>query len=169
MSQHRNTTDTTGAGIAHGSSTGAPGIPTGLQDRRAQYNPATTGVNPATGAAYTKSSTSKPDRASPSNSYDAPAGDDRIQHAPSTAQRVQMEKEQEKAASRRGSKSTQIGQDAGQKVQGVMAGVHVCILSSQEYSIIQVLTGSILILNAGCRRVASWGAYLGCGPGIWIG
>ncbi|CAI7644799.1 unnamed protein product [Penicillium pancosmium] len=119
---HRNTTDTTGAGLAHGSSTGAPGIPTGLQDQRAQYDPATTGVNPATGASYTKA-----DKGASAKSFDAAAGDDRIQHAPSTAQRVQMEEQQEKAARDRGSGGRQMGQmgeDAGRKAQGVMAGVH---------------------------------------------
>jgi hypothetical protein len=119
----RNKTDTTGAGLAHGSSTGAPGIPTGLQDQRAQYDPTTNGVNPATGASYTKS-----DKGASTKSFDVAAGDDRIQHPPSTAQRVQMEEQQEKAARDRGSGGRQMGQmgeDVGRKAQGVMAGVHV--------------------------------------------
>lgn len=121
----RNTTDTAGAGLAHGSSTGAPGIPTGLQDPRAQYDPATKGVNPATGASYTKS-----DKGASAKSFDVAAGDDHIQHAPSTAQRVQMEEQQEKAARDRGSGTGssmgQKGQDVGRKAQGVISGVHVC-------------------------------------------
>lgn len=124
----RNNTDTTGAGLAQGSSTGAPGMPTGLQDQHAQYDPATNGVNPATGASYTNS-----DKGASTKSFDVAAGDDRIQHAPSTAQQVQMEKQQEKAARDRGSGGTQMGQmgqmgeDVGRKAQGVMAGVHVWI------------------------------------------
>ncbi|KAK5806793.1 hypothetical protein VI817_001051 [Penicillium citrinum] len=120
-------TDTSGAGLAHGSSTGAPGIPTGVQDQRAQYDPNTTGVNPSTGAAYSKTragSYSKPDRGpSPSNSYDTGAGDARMQHPPSTSERVRMEQQQEKAVGDQ-SKGGQAGQDLGRKAQGVMAGVH---------------------------------------------
>ncbi|KAJ5082173.1 hypothetical protein N7532_011216, partial [Penicillium argentinense] len=128
----RYTTDTSGGGIAHGSSTGAPGIPTGLHATRAQYNPATAGYNPATGASYSKASAGGPHQshhqpASPSNSYDAAGQDDRIQHAPSTAQRVQMDEEEEKIAgqkSRTGSKSANMGENVGKKAQGVIAGVH---------------------------------------------
>lgn len=143
LNPDRNTTDTTGAGLAHGSSTGAPGIPTGLQDQRAQYDPATTGVNPATGASYTKSN-----RGASSKSFDVAPGDDHLQHTPSTAQRVEMEKQQEKAAHERGQSSTatsstgaagskqmgQMGQDLGKKAQGVFAGVHVCSLHAILHS-----------------------------------
>ena len=126
---NRSTTDTSGAGLAHGSSTGAPGIPTGLQDQRAQYDPNTTGVNPATGAAYNKnhaSAFSKTDRgSSPSNSYDTGAGDAPMQHPPSTTERVKMEEQQEKAAGDRGNNPGQAGQDLGRKAQGILAGVHV--------------------------------------------
>ncbi|CAI7603870.1 unnamed protein product [Penicillium manginii] len=125
---NRNKTDTAGAGLAQGSSTGAPGIPTGLQDQRAQYDPATTGVNPATGAPYTKS-----DKGASRKSFDVAAGDDRIQHAPSTTQRVQMEEQQEKAARDRSSSSVgQMGKDVGRKAQGVMAGVHGALNSAVD-------------------------------------
>ncbi|KAJ5599939.1 hypothetical protein N7450_001006 [Penicillium hetheringtonii] len=116
-------TDTSGAGLAHGSSTGAPGIPTGVQDQRAQYDPNTTGVNPSTGAAYSKTragSYSKPDRGpSPSNSYDTGAGDARMQHPPSTSERVRMEQQQEKAVGDQ-SKGGQAGQDLGQSLRGAL-------------------------------------------------
>ncbi|EAW11865.1 protein dprC [Aspergillus clavatus NRRL 1] len=43
------------AGVAHGSSTGAAGMP-GPGNDRAQYDPAVSGFNPSTGSGYAKSS-----------------------------------------------------------------------------------------------------------------
>lgn len=97
-------------GRASGSSTGAPGFPTSAEDQRAQYDPERTGYNPATGSGYTKPG---------SLSRDASGQDERIQHAPSTVQRGQPEDQGPK------SKSTQMGENFGQKAKGVVAGVHV--------------------------------------------
>ena len=48
-------TDTTGAGVSHGSSTGAAGAP-GVQDTtRSEYDPTGTGYNPSTGQGYSQS------------------------------------------------------------------------------------------------------------------
>lgn len=164
-------TDTSGAGLAHGSSTGAPGIPTGVQDQRAQYDPNTTGVNPSTGAAYSKTragSYSKPDRGpSPSNSYDTGAGDARMQHPPSTSERVRMEQQQEKAVGDQ-SKGGQAGQDLGRKAQGVMAGVHV----SYGYFFLEISRQQakfLTLYTVGRWRISSWSAYICGGSGVWIG
>ncbi|KAJ5331174.1 hypothetical protein N7476_000957 [Penicillium atrosanguineum] len=132
---------------SQGSSTGAPGFPTGLQDTQSQYNPAMTGVNPSTGAGYQKP---PPVPARPSNSYDqggydaptqqaydaptqhaynAPtqhAYDAPTQHA-STAQHTNLD---DRATAHTGTKVppseryAQKGDDIGRKAQGVMAGVH---------------------------------------------
>lgn len=125
-------TDTSGAGTAQGSSTGAPGAPTGVQDTRSQYDPLRTGYNPSTGAGYSTASAGGPHQhhhqpASPSNSYDQTAGqDDRIQHAPSTAQRVKMEEEQEgDSTSSVASLFARKGEDVGRSVKGTIAGIHV--------------------------------------------
>ncbi|KAJ5663937.1 hypothetical protein N7507_004668 [Penicillium longicatenatum] len=108
-----------------GSSAGAPGIPTSMSDQRSQYDPATTGYNSATGAGY-KTAAGGSDQnyhrpPSPTGSFDAPAGDSRIQHAPSTAERVKMEKEMEKA--QKGSHGSR-GEGLGKGIRGVAAGVH---------------------------------------------
>ena len=116
----------------HGSSTGAPGAPTGLQDTRAEYDPQTTGYNSATGAGYTKTSAGgthqshhQPD--SPSNSYDRLGSqDERIQHAPSTVQRGQAEDEEAKFQKGSGSKTAAAGDDLGRGAKGIFAGIHVC-------------------------------------------
>jgi len=136
-------TDTSSKGIAPGSSTGAPGDPFGLRDSRSQYDPSTTGYNSATGAGYSTASAGGPHHhhhqpASPSNSYDQAASQDsRIEHAPSTAQRVKME---EQAAQSKGSDSgagadgkfgsgTQrranaASEELGRGVIGTTAGIH---------------------------------------------
>ena len=112
MSVNRNSTDTSGAGLAHGSSTGAPGIPTGLQDQRAQYDPTTTGVNPATGAAYSKST---------SEHHDVPAT--KQTHEQDTNKAIHQSVGEK-------------GSDIGRKAQGVMASVHVSepYRSTAEYT-----------------------------------
>ncbi|KAJ5729262.1 uncharacterized protein N7483_003770 [Penicillium malachiteum] len=109
-----------------GSSTGAPGVPTFLQDQRNQYDPATTRFNSSTGAGY-KTGGSKSQEPShrpitPTKGFDAPAGDDRINHAPSTAERVQMEKEMEK--SQKAFRSNRASEDIGKGINGVAAKIH---------------------------------------------
>lgn len=124
------------AGGSHGSSTGAPGIPVPTQDTRSHYDPATTGYNPATGAAYSKPSAgqshqetgNQPTTTAAPTGYDRTAGqDDRIGYAPSTVQRPEME---EAAASSKmdtasESRAARAGEDVGRQVKGVGATVHV--------------------------------------------
>lgn len=123
------------AGGSQGSSTGAPGIPVPTQDTRSHYDPATTGYNPATGASYskTKPATNQPNEGNynpnaPSNSYDQmETQDDRIQHAPSTVQRAEMEEAAatSKTDTASQSRATRASEDLGRKVKGVGASVHV--------------------------------------------
>ncbi|KAJ6019547.1 hypothetical protein N7499_009489 [Penicillium canescens] len=49
--------------VAGGSSTGSPGIPTGMKDSRSDYDPATKGYNPATGSSYEKPTAHRTERA----------------------------------------------------------------------------------------------------------
>jgi hypothetical protein len=126
---------TSRAGGSQGSSTGAPGIPVPMQDTRSHYDPATTGYNPATGASYSKTNpaTSQPHEETynpniPSNSYDQMATqDDRIQYAPSTVQRAEMEEAAatSKTDTASESRATRASEDFGRKVRGVGASVHV--------------------------------------------
>ena len=112
MSQYPSQNPSSRRGISHGSSTGSPGDPLGLRDTSSSYDPATSGYNSATGARYSKSS--------PSNSYDQMAGqDDRIQYAPSTIQRAQVEDETNQSRSERTS------ENVGKGARGVAASVHV--------------------------------------------
>ncbi|KAJ5121393.1 uncharacterized protein N7515_009354 [Penicillium bovifimosum] len=114
------------ANIGAASSTGAPGHPTGLQDTRSTYD-ASKGVNPATGAAYSKSSGGGPTQThqrplspSPARSDDRIIGDAPLPHTASTAQRAEM---QDRQAS--GSKASQVGEGVGKGVMGAAASVHV--------------------------------------------
>lgn len=127
-----------------GSSTGAPGVPTSTIDQRNQYDPATTGYNSATGAGY-KTAAGGSDQdyyrpPSPTGSFDAPAGDPRIHHAPSTAERVKMEKEMEKAQKglHHGSHSHphSHGEGIGKGIRGVAAGVHVSFPTYFQHSLV---------------------------------
>jgi hypothetical protein len=116
-----------------GSSTGAPGFPTGLQDTRSQYNPATSGVNPATGAGYQKHQAPPvPER--PSNSYDQGGYDagTHTQHAQypqhaSTTQPTGLENQTTAGSGTSSDKYAQKGENFGRKAHGVMAGIHVSI------------------------------------------
>lgn len=90
---------------AGGSSTGAPGFPTGLRDQRSQYD-SSKGFNPATGASYSKSSAGGPTQTrqrplspSPSRSDDRIVADEPLPHTASTAQRAEI---QDQAGSRAG-------------------------------------------------------------------
>lgn len=126
--------DYTRKATSHGSSTGAPGAPTGLQDTRSEYDPQTMGYNSATGAGYSKASVEDPHQAhnqppSPPSSYDRLGSqDERIQHAPSTVQRVQAEEEEAKLSksSQKASRAAQTGNDLGRGIKDVAAGIHVC-------------------------------------------
>lgn len=112
-----------------GSSTGAPGIPTVFPDQRNQYDPSTTGFNSATGAGYKTGHNETPEEEhyrpiTPTKGFDAPAGDDRISHTPSTAERVKMEEEMEK--SQKAFRSHHAGEDIGKGINGLAARIHVC-------------------------------------------
>jgi hypothetical protein len=111
--------------VGGGSSTGAPGLSTGLHDTRSQYNP-TKGVNPSTGAAYSKSSAGGPTQThqrplspSPSRSDDRIVGDAPLPHTASTAQRAHM---QDSAS---GSRAGRAGDGLGKGVVGAAASIHV--------------------------------------------
>ena len=114
-----------------GSSTGAPGFPIGSQDTRSQYDPATTGVNPSTGAAYQKP---PPIPSRPSDSYDQQGYDAPTQHA-STAQHTNLNDQATKhtGSNAPGHRYAQKGEDIGRKAQGVMAGVHVSVFQIYIY------------------------------------
>ncbi|KAJ5204251.1 uncharacterized protein N7498_005130 [Penicillium cinerascens] len=105
---------------SYGSSTGTPGFPTGLHDTQPQYDPATSGVNPATGAKYTKPSAVG---SHPSNSYDQ-GGQIAGTHMPSNAPQPQMVNQATADSNASGDKFARKGEDFGRKAQGVMAGVH---------------------------------------------
>lgn len=124
--EHADTTHNASGAVASGSSTGAPGLPTGLRDPRSEYN-ATKGYNPATGASYSKSSAGGPTQThqrplspSPSRSEDRIVGDAPLPHTASTAQRADMQDR-----SGRGSKAARVGGGFGNKVKGAAASVHV--------------------------------------------
>lgn len=140
-----------------GSSTGAPGVPSISRDQRNQYDPATTGYNPATGAGYKTSPASSSQTQeketeqeqehyrpiTPTKGYDAPAGDDRINHAPSTADRVKMEQEFEKAQK---SRSNRTSEHLGEGINGIAARIHVrCPL------LLSLEATSAIKLNVVCR------------------
>jgi hypothetical protein len=112
--------------VGSASSTGAPGHPTGLQDTRSAYNPSK-GVNPATGATYSKSSAGGPTQTrqrplspSPSRSDDRIVGDAPLPYTASTAQRAEMN---DRSAS--GSKASRVGEGVGKGVMGAAASLHV--------------------------------------------
>lgn len=139
-----------------GSSIGAPGVPTAMSDQRSQYDPATTGYNSATGAGY-KTAAGGSDQdyyrpASPTGGFDAPAGDSRINHAPSTAERVRMEKETENMQKQQGTHSH--GEGLGKGIRGVAAGVHVSIASDSQL-IFYIAVG----LNQANRCTGRWRDY----------
>ncbi|KAJ6145529.1 hypothetical protein N7470_009424 [Penicillium chermesinum] len=103
---------------SHGSSTGAPGIPTGLHDSRNDYNPATKGYNPATGANYSKPQESLQSQptTSASNSYDG-VKTDRVHHPPptGTAQRTQFGESNDSRAAQVGGG---VARGAGESLRG---------------------------------------------------
>ncbi|KAJ5166715.1 uncharacterized protein N7482_005496 [Penicillium canariense] len=125
-----NTMNNTKLGGPEGSSTGAPGAPLHTQDPRSQYNPTTTGYNPATGAGYSKPSAgglNENQPTVPTNSYDRMAGqDERIQHAPSTVQRAQMGEAAatSKTDMKTDSPANRVSHDLGRKAQEIGASVH---------------------------------------------
>lgn len=126
-----NRVDTSNKFPPHGSSTGPSGAQPGRQDRRSQYDRSRTGYNPSTGAGYSTTSAGGQHQhhhqhASSPDSYDQAAGqDDRIQHAPSTAQRARAEEESQGASS---STVSQVSEDLGRSVKGTLAGIHVSSL-----------------------------------------
>ncbi|KAJ5456851.1 hypothetical protein N7530_012125 [Penicillium desertorum] len=95
--EHADPTKTSRGAVGGGSSTGAPGLPTGLRDTRSEYD-ASKGYNPATGASYSKSSAGGPTQTrqrslspSPSRSDDRMVKEAPLPHTASTAQRAEME------------------------------------------------------------------------------
>ncbi|KAJ5250712.1 hypothetical protein N7489_001122 [Penicillium chrysogenum] len=95
--EHADPTQTSRGAVGGGSSTGAPGLPTGLRDTQSQYD-SSKGYNPATGASYSKSSAGGPTQTrqrplspSPSRSDDRMVKEARLPHTASTAQRAEME------------------------------------------------------------------------------
>ncbi|KAJ5558307.1 hypothetical protein N7535_008520 [Penicillium sp. DV-2018c] len=114
-----------GSNIGAASSTGAPGHPTGLQDTRSTYDPSK-GVNPATGAAYSKSSGGGPTQThqrplspSPARSDDRIVEDAPLPYTASTAQRAEMQDHEAL-----GSKAGHAGEGVGKGVMGAAAWIH---------------------------------------------
>ncbi|CAI7585559.1 unnamed protein product [Penicillium glandicola] len=122
--EHADPTKTARGAVGGGSSTGAPGLPTGLVDTRSQYD-TSKGYNPATGASYSRSSGGGPTQTHQRPLSPSPSrSDDRIveeplPHTASTAQRAAME---DRSAS--GSRAARAGEGLGNKVKGVAASVH---------------------------------------------
>ncbi|KAJ5782382.1 hypothetical protein N7457_004156 [Penicillium paradoxum] len=123
--EHADPTESSRGAVGGGSSTGAPGRPTGLQDPRSQYD-TSKGYNPATGSSYSKSSGGGPTQThqrplspSPSRSDDRVVGDAPLPHTASTAQRAEMEDQ-----SATGSKASRMGEGAGKGVRGIAASIH---------------------------------------------
>jgi len=116
---HRQDASASARRSSYGSSTGVPGFPTGSQDTRSQYNPATSGYNPSTGAGYEKPTTGG---AYPSNSYNQ-----NLQSTPGNAQSTNIGN-QATLDSKGSDRFAQKGEDVGRKAQGVMASVHVSSL-----------------------------------------
>lgn len=119
--EHADPTQTSRGAVGGGSSTGDPGLPTGLHDTRSQYD-STKGYNPATGASYSRSSAGGPTQTrqrplspSPSRSDDRIVGDAPLPHTASTAQRAEMGD----------SRASRAGAGVGDQVKGVAASVHV--------------------------------------------
>ncbi|KAJ5952009.1 uncharacterized protein N7479_010422 [Penicillium vulpinum] len=123
--EHADPTQTARGAVGGGSSTGAPGLPTGVHDTLSQYDE-TRGYNPATGASYSKSSAGGPSQTSqrplspsPSRSDDRLIGEAPLPHTASTAQRAETE---DRSAS--SSRAAQFGEGFGDKVKGAAASVH---------------------------------------------
>lgn len=113
-------TDTTGAGLAHGSSTSSAGAP-GVQDVRNQYDPTGTGYNPSTGSGYNRSA-----------GY---SGQDyRAGYAPSTVDKDSGAYAGSKEPTREpstGSTKSSTGQKSdkiGKGIQSTLAGIHVSVI-----------------------------------------
>ncbi|CAI7619866.1 unnamed protein product [Penicillium bialowiezense] len=107
--------------VGGGSSTGAPGLPTGLRDQRSQYD-ASKGVNPSTGASYSKSSAGGPTQTrqqplspSPAHSDDRIVADEPLPHTASTAQRAEIQDH---------SRGSRAGDGIGKGIKGAAASVH---------------------------------------------
>lgn len=110
--------------VGGGSSTGAPGLPTGLRDQRSQYD-ASKGVNPSTGASYSKSSAGGPTQTrqqplspSPAHSDDRIVADEPLPHTASTAQRAEIQDH---------SRGSRAGDGIGKGIKGAAASVHVSL------------------------------------------
>ncbi|CAG8927697.1 unnamed protein product [Penicillium salamii] len=114
-------THTAQGAVGGGSSTGAPGLPTGLRDQRSHYD-TTKGVNPSTGASYSKSSAGGPTQThqrplspSPARSDDRIVADEPLPHTASTAQRAEIQDQ---------SRGSRAGNGIGKGIVGAAASVH---------------------------------------------
>ncbi|KAJ5817551.1 hypothetical protein N7447_007559 [Penicillium robsamsonii] len=121
--EHADPTKTSRGAVGGGSSTGAPGLPTGVRDTQSQYDE-TKGYNPATGSSYSRSSAGGPTQTrqrplspSPSRSDDRIIGDAPLPNTASTAQRAEAE-------DHAGSMAAWAGEGLGNKVKGAAASVH---------------------------------------------
>ncbi|KAJ5491407.1 hypothetical protein N7539_002974 [Penicillium diatomitis] len=125
-------------GGSQGSSTGAPGIPVSTQDPRSHYDPATTGYNPATGAAYAKPSAKSKGRdcrAPPPLSLKEKSKtdivvatrSDRIWHTPNNVQRAEIEEATATSGTGDSSKSTttEFSESSRRKAKRIGASVQV--------------------------------------------
>ncbi|CAG7948255.1 unnamed protein product [Penicillium nalgiovense] len=153
--EHADPTRTSRGAVGGGSSTGAPGLPTGLRDTRSEYD-SSKGYNPATGASYSRSSAGGPTQTrqrplspSPSRSDDRMAKEAPLPHTASTAQRTEME---DRSAS--GSWASRAGGGFGNKVKGAAASVHV------SWNPFWGKLGSDCVI--GCWRVIAWDVEYSC-------
>jgi hypothetical protein len=102
-------TQRTNHNVAGGSSTGSPGFPTSMKDSRSDYNPATKGYNPATGASYEKP-TAHPHTANETEQAERAARQD--QPSTTTTDKSSMA-------------GSNAGDNLGRGVMGAAASVHV--------------------------------------------
>lgn len=154
-------THTAQGAVGGGSSTGAPGLPTGLRDQRSHYD-TTKGVNPSTGASYSKSSAGGPTQnhqrplsPSPARSDDRIVADEPLPHTASTAQRAEIQDQ---------SRGSRAGNGIGKGILGAAASVHVsfCTRISRRWFL------GLLMVSAGGWGVAAWGLEYGCRSGVWV-
>lgn len=104
-------TESMAGGQTHGSSTGAAGSAPGLRDSRSQYDPRTTGYNPATGSGYSTVAGGYQD-----------TQDNRAEHATSTTNKNPASGT---FGSMEGSPAGRKGEELGQGVRSTAAGIHV--------------------------------------------
>lgn len=110
---------------AYGSSTGGAGGAPGVRDTRSQYDPSSTGYNPATGSGYASGGVGYQPSQSGS-SYNPSSQDYRAEYASSTANKS--------AAPGTESKAGRAGDDLGQGIKSAAAGIHVSFILRLLYA-----------------------------------